>query len=370
MRQLLLEPQLHKSEKCADFAAEYGIGKGDLILTNEFIYTPFFGALSLEADVLYQEKYGSGEPSDEMAEAIHADIKGSYKRIIAIGGGTVIDLAKLYALKNVSPVLDLFDRKLEIIKDKELVIVPTTCGTGSEVTNISILELKSRHTKLGLAVDELYADSAVLIPELLGSLPYQFFATSSIDALIHAVESCVSPKATLYTRLLAFEAIRMIVRGYKEIAENGKEARLPLLEDFLIASNLAGVAFGNAGVGAVHAMSYPLGGKYHVAHGEANYALFTRVFDEYMSISRDGSIAGLNALLAELLGCGSGDVYIALAGLLDNILPLKKLREYGVTETDIADFTENVMEKQGRLTANNYVPLDAGRVAAIYTDLL
>ena len=370
MKQLILNPQLHKYDKCAEFAADFNIGKGDLIITSEHIFQPFFGALSLDADVLYPRKYGSGEPTDEMAEAIYADIKGPYKRIIVIGGGSLIDLAKLYVLKNVTPILDLFDRKLDIVKDKELIIVPTTCGTGSEVTNISILELKSRHTKLGLAVDELYADSAVMIPELLCELPYQFFATSSIDALVHAIESAVSPKATPYTKLLSYKASELIIRGYQEIAKNGTDARLPLLEDFLIASNFAGIAFANAGVGAVHAMSYPLGGKYHVAHGEANYALFTRVFDEYMTISQGGSLAELNVLLAELLGCSPSDVYLALAGLLDNILPLKRLREYGVTDADISDFTANVMEKQGRLTANNFVPLDAVRVESIYKALL
>jgi len=89
-----------------------------------------------------------------------------------------------------------------------------------------------------------------------------------------------------------------------------------------------------------------------------------------MSISKDGSIAELNTVLAEVLGCATRDVYIAMAKLLDNILPLKKLREYGMTEADIPDFTANVMEKQGRLTANNYVPLDADRVTKIYKDLL
>jgi len=366
----MIKPQMHKFDKCADFAKEFEIGKGDLIITNDWIYQPYFGALSLKADILLQEKYGSGEPSDEMAEAIYADIDRSCKRIFAIGGGTIIDLAKLYSLKNVSPVTDLFDRKLEFVKDKQLIIVPTTCGTGSEVTNISILEFKQRHTKFGLAVDEIFADSAVLIPEILDKLPYPVFAASSIDAMIHAVESCVSPKATVYTRMFAYEAIRIIIRGYQEIEKKGKDARLPLHEDFLIASNMAGIAFANAGVGAVHAMSYPLGGKYHVPHGESNYALFTRIFDEYMSISRDGSIAAVNAVMADLLGCAQGDVYIALAKLLENILPLKKLREYGMVEADIADFVQNVKEKQGRLTANNYVPLDEGRVAAIYKDLL
>jgi len=367
----MLKPQIHMYPICADFVADFNFGKGDLIITNEYIYKPFFSAFSLECDVLYQEKYGAGEPSDEMAEAIFADIKRPINRIIAIGGGTVIDLAKLYVLKNVTPIIDLFDKKLEFVKDKSLIVVPTTCGTGSEVTNISILEIKSRQTKMGLAVDELYPDSAILIPELLCTLPYHFFATSSIDALIHAAESYVSPKATHYTRLLASDAINTIIKGYQAIESDGKDARAEWFEDFLVASNLAGVAFGNAGVGAVHAMSYPLSGKYHVAHGEANYALFTRVFDEYNSISQHGWIAALTYKLGTLLHSTSGDkVFSDLAALLDSILPLKKLREYGVTEADIPDFTANVMEKQGRLTANNWVPLDAGRVAAIYRDLL
>ena len=101
---------------------------------------------------------------------------------------------------NIFPAIDLYDGKAEIVKDKELVLVPTTCGTGSEVTNIAILALNSRGTKKGLAVDEMYADSAVLVPELLNGLPFRFFATSSIDALIHAVESSLSPKGNEMTR--------------------------------------------------------------------------------------------------------------------------------------------------------------------------
>ncbi len=370
MRQLLIKPQIQCYDNCNDFITEFKVGEGDLIITNKFIFNPYFGELNIKADVIFQEKYGAGEPSDEMAEALYADMKGEYKRIIAIGGGTVIDLSKLFALKNVSPVVDLFDRKLDIIKDKELILVPTTCGTGSEVTNISILELKSRHTKLGLAVDELFADHAVMIPQILEGLPYKFFATSSIDALIHAVESSVSPKATPYTKLFGHKAVEMIIHGYREIAKNGEMARVPLLGDFLIASNYAGIAFGNAGAGAVHAMSYPFGGKYHVAHGEANYALFTRVFEYYMAKKQTGSIAQLNHVLAESLGCQESAVYKELEKLLGKILPRMPLSEYGVTRDDLGDFTENVMTKQGRLMANNFVRLEADDVMAIYKDLL
>ncbi|MEM1484133.1 4-hydroxybutyrate dehydrogenase [Oscillospiraceae bacterium PP1C4] len=369
MKQITLKPEVHKFETCKEFSEAFQLGKGDLIITNEYIYNPCFGDLGIEADIIFQEKYGKGEPSDDMVEAIYKDIKGEHKRIIAIGGGTVIDISKLFALKNVSPVTDLFDKKLEIVRDKELVIVPTTCGTGSEVTNISILALNSRGTKMGLAVDEMYADSAVLIPELLKGLPFDVFATSSIDALVHAVESSLSPKATPFTKLFGYKAIEIIIKGYQTIAKEGRDALIPLLGDFLIASTYAGIAFGNAGCAAVHALSYPLGGKYHVAHGESNYAMFTGVMKAYIEIKSDGAIAEMNAYLADLLGCEINVVYTELENLLNNLLMKKSLHEYGVKEEELPEFTECVIKGQGRLMANNFVPLDADHVLKIYKQL-
>jgi len=369
MKQFMVKPEIYRYDTAKAFAEEFHIGKDDLVITNEYIYQPYFGALNLECEVIYQEKYGAGEPSDDMAEAIYRDIKGSPKRIIAIGGGTIIDISKLFALKNVSPILDLYDGELEIVKDKELILVPTTCGTGSEVTNIAILALNSRGTKKGLAVDEMYADKAVLIPELLKGLPFRFFATSSIDALIHAIESSLSPKGNGYTRMFGYKAIEMILNGYKEIRDNGPEARIPLLEDFLVASNYAGIAFGNAGCAAVHALSYPLGATYHVAHGEANYAMFTGVMNNYMEIKTDGEIAKLNAFIADILGCEAAQVFEELEKLLNVLIPKKPLHEYGVTEQDLVDFTESVMVNQGRLMANNFVELDKDRVYKIYKEL-
>lgn len=369
MKEFMLKPSIYRYASSKEFAADFKIGEGDLVITNEYIYKPFFGELNLKCDVLFQEKYGAGEPSDDMVEAMYRDIKGTPKRVIAIGGGTILDISKLFALKNVSPVLDLYDGKLPIVKDKELVLVPTTCGTGSEVTNVAILALNSRGTKKGLAVDEMYADSAVLIPELVKGLPFRFFATSSIDALIHAVESSLSPKGNEMTKLFGYKAIEMILAGYKKIAAEGEDARLPLLEDFLVASNYAGIAFGNAGCGAVHAMSYPLGGTYHVAHGEANYAIFTGVMNNYMEIKQDGEIARLNQFIANILGCDVKEVYPKLEELLNVILPKKALHEYGVTEQDLVEFTDSVLENQGRLMANNFVELDRDRVYKIYKEL-
>ena len=369
MKELFVRPTIWQFDTAAEFAKEFALGQGDLVITNQYIYEPYFGKLNLGCDVLYQEKYGAGEPSDDMAEAMYKDVHGTYRRIIAIGGGTVIDISKLFALKNVSPIDDLYDGKLDIVKDKKLVLVPTTCGTGSEVTNIAILALNRKGTKKGLAVDELYADDAVLVPELLTGLPFRFFATSSIDALIHAVESSLSPKGNATTRLFGYKAIDMILRGYMAIRDNGKDALKPLLKDFLLASNYAGIAFGNAGCAAVHALSYPLGAKYHVAHGESNYAMFTGVMNNYMELKKDGEIATLNAYIANILGCPVEHVYEELENLLNLLIPKKPLHEYGVTEADLDEFTDSVLANQQRLLANNFVPLDRDRIYKIYQEL-
>ena len=373
MQQLLIRPTIHKFDTAKEFAEGFSLGKGDLILTNQYIYEPYFGSLGLSCDVIYQEKYGSGEPSDDMAEAIYADIyapgKEAPKRIIAIGGGTILDLAKLYALKQTSPILDLYDGRIPVEKDKKLILVPTTCGTGSEMTNISILALNSRGTKKGLANDQMYADDAVLIPQLLEGLPDYVFSTSSIDALIHAIESSLSPKGNVYTKMFGYRAIEMIINGYKVIRDQGMEARKPLLADFMLASNYAGIAFGNAGCAAVHALSYPLGATYHVAHGESNYAMFTGVMKNYMELKTDGEIAVLNRFLADLLECPVRYVYEELEKLLNVLIPKKALHEYGVTEAQLSEFADSVMENQGRLMANNFMPLDRERVYKIYREL-
>lgn len=371
MLQLVFRPELHQFDTVHQFAEAFELGEGDLVITNEYIYQPFFGALNLKCDVLYQEKYGKGEPNDEMVEAMITDMEkmGNHRRVIGIGGGTVLDISKIFALKNIHPVEKLFDRELPIVKDKELILVPTTCGTGSEVTNIAILAFLKRNTKFGLADDTMYADKAVLIPEFLENLPYPVFATSSIDALVHAVESSLSPKATPYTKLFGYKAIEIILKGYQKMIAEGAEARIPLLNDFLMASNFAGLAFGTAGCAAVHAMSYPLGGTFHVAHGESNYAIFKGVIDNYLEIKKDGAIAELAEFIGSVIGCDAKKAYGTMFEILDQILTRKTLKEYGADEKMLESWTDEVMNGQQRLMKNNFVTLDAERVLKIYREL-
>ena len=351
MLEMIWKPTLYGFDTCKEFAEAFRLNSDDLILSNAYIYEPYFGCMeNLNCHVIFQEKYGAGEPTDVMVDAILADAaKTRCKRVIAIGGGTVIDIAKVLAVSDGEGVDDLYDKAPDLEKKRELIIIPTTCGTGSEVTNISIMARTRIGTKLGL--------------------PFKVFAASSIDALVHAVESALSPKATPYTKLFGYKAIEMIIRGYQTIAKKGPESRFSLLNDFLLASNYAGLAFGTAGCAAVHATSYPLGGKYHVAHGESNYAMFTGVLKNYMELRRDGEIAVLNQYLADLLGCMTNVVYDELEKLLDQILPKRPLREYGVTREDLPVFAHSVVTEQGRLMANNFVPLDEARVLKIYQEL-
>lgn len=362
--------RVQKFDSARAFAEEYQIGKGDFILASRHVYETCFAPLGIEAHVEYKSKYGAGEPTDLMIDALLSDFRQTdCGRIIAIGGGAVIDMAKILVLDGGYSAEQIFKREVPLKKARTLIAVPTTCGAGSEVSNVSITELTSIHSKLGLADDSIYADDAALIPELLAELPYSFFATSAIDAFIHAIESYVSPRANLYTRMFSKQAMEMILSGFRQILAHGPEYRLELLDEFLTASNLAGIAFGNAGTGAVHAMSYPLSGVYHVTHGEANYQFLTAVFGTYQKLNPDGILREVNEVLAGLLNCEGGQVYPELERLLDQIIAKKRLREYGMAEPDIRGFAESVEASQQRLLNQSYVKFTAAQMEEIYREL-
>jgi hypothetical protein len=138
-----VKTNIQQYDTFGQFAEAYKLGADDLVITQSFIYEPYMKPLGLKCHFVMQEKYGAGEPSDEMIQHIMDDLRSvSYKRVVAVGGGTVIDISKLFALGTLMNVTDAFEHKIPIVKAKQLVIVPTTCGTGSEVTNISIAELK------------------------------------------------------------------------------------------------------------------------------------------------------------------------------------------------------------------------------------
>lgn len=356
-----------------EFAESENLGAGDFILTNEFLYEKYLKPLNLSCGVAFLESYGQGEPTTAMVDAIRADLPQGVKRVVAIGGGAVMDTAKMLSLHTsagkTEALFDLSPGAEKPARIFDVYAVPTTCGTGSEVTNACAVELESLHTKRGLNNDLMFASKSVLIPELLSGLPYRFFATSSIDALIHAVESYLSPKATPISRLFSTTAVTMILEGYRYVVERGAERWTDKARDFQLASTYAGLAFCSAGCAAVHALSYPLGGGYHIPHGEANQLVFAAVFRKYKEKKPVGVLNELESLLGRCLNVPAEEALEAAFRLFDQVQPRKPLREYGISDSEFQGFAEGVTAGQQRLLGNNYVPLSVEDMVEIYRSI-
>lgn len=369
MRGFSIKTEIEEYDTFEEYAKEAQLGADDLVLCGEHTYDDYVAPLSLPVQTLFREKYGKGEPTDEMVDAILDDLRTkSYNRIIAIGGGTVIDIAKAVAVAGpTDKVDDLYDKAAQLKAYHELVIIPTTCGTGSEVTSISVINRIKKGIKMGLASSAMLPAKAVMITNLLDSLPYKVFATSSIDAMVHSVESYLSPNACTISRIFSKEALITIIKSWKKSVEaGGCEAWKAYAADFLKASNWAGLGFGYGGCAAVHATAYPLGSVYHIPHGQSNQLMFRAVMEKYKELQPVGRINELESIIAQALKTDDTGTFSALYELMDEVFKAQPLRELGVKEDDLPEFAHNVIETQQRLLKNNYVPLTESQLLEVY----
>lgn len=377
-REIVFVPTVYKFANFGELAAQFDLGARDVVLTNEFIYKPFMAELGLACQFVFQEKFGAGEPSEAMIQTMYDAIPyDSYDRVIAVGGGAILDLCKLLGCQRPDSVHNLFFKRFPVVHEKDVIAIPTTCGTGSEVTNISVAivkdekdgELTGGETKLGLVNDAIIPNKVCLIPEMLKTLPYKPFAFSAIDALIHATESFLSPaRRTLTSEMFSVKAMEMILEGFVRIQKGGEEARFEYLDEFVTAAMYAGFAFLKAGCATVHAMSFPLGGTYHVAHGESNYMLFNAILQIYDEKNPEGELLAFKKMIARILGCEVETAIDSLNALLQNVVALRPLRDTGFTEADIKAFPLSVEVNQQRLLTNSYVPMDLALMERVYAD--
>ena len=369
MKPFRIVPAISEFTEFEEFARQEGLNEKDLIITNEYIYEPVNKTLNLPCKTLFQEKYGASEPTDVMIDAILDAVRGEdFERIIAIGGGSVMDISKLVSVASADDkVDDLFAAPEKIKKRHMLYCLPTTCGTGSEVTCLVSVNRTRLGTKVGFGVNDMFADHAVLISSLLQSLPYKVFATSSIDAFVHAAESYLSPNACEMSRMFSENALKLIISGWiKADKEGAGETWKKYAAEFQRGSNYAGIAFGYGGCAAVHALAYPLGGVHHVPHGQSNQMMFEAVMRKYKEKKPVGKINNFEAVLAEIIGCGSGEALERLYELLEKVLKRDALHEQGVTDDELPVYAETVIKTQQRLLNNNYVELSQDDVLEIY----
>lgn len=197
--------------------------------------------------------------------------------IIAVGGGSVMDVAKLASILATDEytVKDLLDNPLLAKKQVPSLMIPTTAGTGSEATPNSIVAVPEKELKVGIVNPEMIADFVILDGRLIKNLPMKIAAATGVDALCHAIECFTSTKANPFSNTFALEALDLIMNNIIEACTNSEA--MDAKNKMLLGSFYAGVAITASGTTAVHALSYPLGGKYHIAHGVSNAILLMPV---------------------------------------------------------------------------------------------
>lgn len=217
-------------------------------------------------------------PEDVILAAVEQAKEASVEGIIGLGGGSSLDVAKLVSvlvlgqetLKTMYGVGNAKGPRLPLI------LVPTTAGTGSEVTPISIVTTGTNE-KMGVVSPMILPDVAVLDPELTLGLPPHITAATGIDAMVHAIEAYASVSANNnpLSRMLATQALSLMGRSVLKAVHEGRD--IDARSDMLLGSMLAGQAFANSPVAAVHALAYPLGGHFHIPHGLSNALVLPHV---------------------------------------------------------------------------------------------
>jgi alcohol dehydrogenase class IV len=297
------------------------------------------------------------DPRIEIVDQALAELQeGKYDSVIGIGGGSSLDIAKLTSVmaKNPGKISDYFGIDLVPNPGLPLILVPTTAGTGSEVTPIAILSDEAEHLKKGVVSGYLFPKVALLDPLLTLGLPPGVTAATGMDALIHAIEAYTSINANDLTDHFAFKAMQLIYANIRTAYARGEDvtARFNMLEGSLI----AGLAFANAGVTAVHAFAYPLGGEFHVPHGLANAVMLPHV----LRFNLLGNLAKF-ALISKAFGLPVDHLSLKQAAeagisaieelMRDLNIPLH-LKDMNVSQEAIPRMAEGVM-KVTRLLANN-----------------
>lgn len=310
------------------------------------------------------------EPRIELAdEGAALCLKNKCDSVIGIGGGSAMDVAKAIAViaTNKGTAVDYLGLNKVPKPGLPKIMIPTTAGTGSEVTFTAVFIRKNLKKKEGMNSPHLYPDLALLDPELTLSLPPEPTAHTGLDALCHAIESYTSINASPLSEMFSLEAIALIAENLRTCVHDGKN--IAARERMLLGSLYAGIGLANAGVTAVHSLSYPLGGKFGVGHGLANTILLAPV----MAYNLPGALEKF-ADVAEAMGeCVDGlplreAAYLAVdavEALIEDCGITSSIRDFGVKEEDFPSLADVAMTV-ARPLENNPRKMTKEEMIAIY----
>lgn len=296
-------------------------------------------------------------PEDLILKAVEFAKNEQVDAVLGFGGGSSLDVAKVIAIladpKQAQTIQHLYGVDNAKSPRLPLILVPTTAGTGSEVTPISIVTT-GETTKTGIVSPILYADVAILDATFTQDLPAHITAATGIDAMVHAIEAYTSKiKKNFYADLLAKQALSLLNQNLKLVLQDGHN--LEARQNMLLGSMLAGQAFANAPVGAVHALAYPLGGHFHLSHGHTNALVLLEVLKFNASEAKRYYAELIQWMDPYSKGNTDGlcDLFIDhMQGHLDNSGLTLKLSELNVPKDSLEILAADAMQ-QTRLLQNN-----------------
>lgn len=357
---------INKEIKKAAVFTDKGIAKAGLV-TLPLSYLDQLGvAYEVIDDLPVEPTCDEAQKVIEQFKTMDADI------IIAVGGGSVMDIAKLASVLKTDKysVRDLIEDPMQAVKCVKTLMIPTTAGTGSEATPNSIVLVPEKELKVGIVNEKMIADYVILDAEMIKSLPKKIAAATGVDALAHAIECYTSKKANPFSDIFALEALELIFQNIEK-AYNDPEA-LEAKNAMLLASFYGGVAITASGTTAVHALSYPLGGRYHIPHGAANAMLLVPVMKFIEPECR-----GLFAKVYDRINAGheeqtevqkSSWIISRLDEIVKNLDIPTSLSDYRVPVEDLEILVESGLQVR-RLLDNNRRDVKAEDARAIYQQL-
>ncbi len=294
--------------------------------------------------------------------------------ILACGGGSAMDTAKLSSVLMTDEygIKELLDEPGRARKCIPSLAIPTTAGTGAEATPNAIVGVPERQLKIGIVNPDMIYDYVILDALMIKNLPRKIAAASGVDAMAHAIECFTSNKANPLSDTYALDAFEKILNNLERACDDPEA--MDAKRAMQIAALYGGIAITASGTTAVHALSYPLGGKYHIAHGVSNAILLMPVMKFNEPMIRERLAAAYDYAVHEEAGCVSVEEKSAwLINRMDEIVKHlnipTSLTEFGVPKEDLEDLVKSGMEVT-RLLVNNMRPVTADDARMIYQQVL